>query len=82
MRLKSEKGNFRPLFVCFFSEENVPSEVKFFDLKLLFLLTALCPQIRKTLREEQDVNTHLIQIMERTLKEGVENGFVINVRKK
>lgn len=49
--------------------KNVPYEMKFFDVKLVFILTALCPWARKTVKSEMGGVTSLIQVMDSILKE-------------
>ncbi|CAH2011914.1 unnamed protein product [Acanthoscelides obtectus] len=50
-------------------DPNLPQEVKFFDMKLFFLLTALCPSERKELEEFQYI---LVKILEGILKDAAE----------
>lgn len=58
--------------VTYFSRDgNIPEDVKFFDMKLLFLLSALCPGSRYKLRDEE-LST-LIQILELNLQQAAEN---------
>lgn len=49
--------------------KNVPYEMKFFDVKLVFILTALCPSARKTVKNEMEGVTSLIQVMDSILKD-------------
>nr|CAH7724157.1 unnamed protein product [Callosobruchus chinensis] len=42
-------------------DAELPHEVKFFDMKLFFLLTALCPAERKKLEEFQYILVHILE---------------------
>lgn len=51
-----------------YKEPDLPHEVKFFDMRMLFLLTALCADIRPKLRNELHGLTYLVEILDLILK--------------
>ncbi|KAJ8940887.1 hypothetical protein NQ318_004584 [Aromia moschata] len=53
-----------------YKEPEIPEDIKFFDMKLLFLISAICPQVRDELKCELQT---LIEILELILKEAAEN---------
>ncbi|XP_063236666.1 synembryn-A [Bacillus rossius redtenbacheri] len=57
-----------------YREPGLPHEVKFFDMKLLFILTALCPRVRPALREEFHGLTYLMETLDLVLKEAAGDG--------
>lgn len=52
-----------------FSDPEVPRDVKYFDMRLLFIITALCAEIRPKLQNELHGGTYLIEILDLILKE-------------
>ncbi|KAJ8919466.1 hypothetical protein NQ315_016566 [Exocentrus adspersus] len=52
-----------------YKDENIPEDVKFFDVKLLFLISALCPDSRRKLKNE--IKT-LIDVLEINLQRAAE----------
>lgn len=53
-----------------YSDPNIDCEVKFFDLKVLFILTAVCPNSRNNLRKHLNV---LVEYLDYILKEAAQN---------
>ncbi|KAJ8966031.1 hypothetical protein NQ317_003954, partial [Molorchus minor] len=53
-----------------FREVQFPDDIKYFDMKLLFLISAICPEVREKLKCELQTLTELLQII---LKEAAEN---------
>ncbi|KAK8382867.1 hypothetical protein O3P69_011428 [Scylla paramamosain] len=51
-----------------FRDPDLPHIVKYFDMRLLFLLTAFCADIRPKLRSEYHGLTYLIEILDLSLK--------------
>lgn len=62
-----------------FQTENVPPEVTFFDIKLLFLLTALCHEERNRVKDDMDGITSLINILDFIMKKSVKDSSHINL---
>ncbi|KAL0272743.1 UNVERIFIED_CONTAM: hypothetical protein PYX00_005604 [Menopon gallinae] len=52
-----------------YREPGVPENIKLFDMKLLFLITALCPNIRPKLKEEFHGLVYLTETLDLILKE-------------
>lgn len=52
-----------------YREPGVPASIKLFDMKLLFLITALCPEIRPKLKEELHGLIYLTETLDLILKE-------------
>nr|CAD7198626.1 unnamed protein product [Timema douglasi] len=50
-------------------DPGLPYEVRLFDLKLLFIITALCPQTRPQLREEHHALTYLTESLDLILRD-------------
>ncbi|KAL3266979.1 hypothetical protein HHI36_011127 [Cryptolaemus montrouzieri] len=46
-----------------YKEPLFPLEIKFFDVKLIFIITALCPEIRKPLADDEYTVRYLIDIL-------------------
>ncbi|KAK9875783.1 hypothetical protein WA026_009575 [Henosepilachna vigintioctopunctata] len=44
-----------------------PAEIKFFDVKLVFIITALCPASRKTLRDEKNAVFYHVDVLHHIL---------------
>ncbi|XP_076065716.1 chaperone Ric-8A-like isoform X2 [Oratosquilla oratoria] len=51
-----------------FRDPELPYLVKYFDMRILFLITALCPDIRPQLRTEHHCLTYLIEILDLEIK--------------
>lgn len=54
----------------FFSDQKINIDVKFFDLKVLFILTAIYPNSRNDLRKHLNV---LVEYLDYILKEAAKN---------
>uniref|UniRef100_A0A1B6CFL8 Synembryn-A n=1 Tax=Clastoptera arizonana TaxID=38151 RepID=A0A1B6CFL8_9HEMI len=52
-----------------YGDPHIPDEIKFFDMKMLFLLTALCPHVRPRLTVELHGITYLMEILDLILKD-------------
>uniref|UniRef100_A0A8D8LRZ6 Synembryn-A n=2 Tax=Cacopsylla melanoneura TaxID=428564 RepID=A0A8D8LRZ6_9HEMI len=52
-----------------YSDPHLPYQVKLFDMKLLFLITAFCPDVRLHVKEEQHGVIYLIEILDLILKQ-------------
>ncbi|XP_072047578.1 chaperone Ric-8A-like [Amphiura filiformis] len=50
--------------VKLYSEPNITYDIKFFDMRLLFLLTALCPELREKVRKDLNGIPLLVQVLE------------------
>nr|CAD7425956.1 unnamed protein product [Timema monikensis] len=50
-------------------DPGLPYEVRLFDLKLLFIITALCPQTRPQFREEHHALTYLTESLDLILRD-------------
>lgn len=57
-----------------YSSPSLPHDVKYFDMRMLFLLTALCADIRPRLRSEQHGVTYLREALDLVLKGNEERG--------
>lgn len=44
-------------------------EIKYFDMKILFLISALCPEVRFKLKEELHGLTYLMETLDLVLEE-------------
>jgi hypothetical protein len=55
-----------------YKEQKVPDEIKFFDVKLIFLLTALCSETRNKVKDEMEGVTSLVNLLDSVLKEAAE----------
>lgn len=56
-----------------YRDPDIPYEVKFFDMRMLFLLTALCADIRPRLQHELHGITYLMEVLDLILKMSAEN---------
>lgn len=52
-----------------YRDPEIPSEVKYFDMRLLFIITALCSEVRPQLKEEFHGLTYLMETLDLILKE-------------
>ncbi|XP_067000319.2 synembryn-A [Anabrus simplex] len=52
-----------------YRDPDLPADIKFFDMKMLFLITALCAEVRPRLKEELHGLTYLIETLDLILKE-------------
>lgn len=52
-----------------YKDPHLPHDIKYFDMKFLFLMTALCPEVRPRLKEELHGFTYLMEILDLMLKE-------------
>nr|XP_018901006.1 PREDICTED: synembryn-A isoform X2 [Bemisia tabaci] len=57
-----------------YSDHQLPHMVKFFDMKVLFLLTALSPDIRPRVRDNLHGLIYLMEILDLILKQGTTGG--------
>nr|XP_027221948.1 synembryn-A-like [Penaeus vannamei] len=62
-----------------FKDPDLPHLVKYFDMRLLFLLTAFCGDIRPRLRSEYHGLTYLIEILDLSLKTAQEESEVQSI---
>lgn len=61
------------LNVCF-RDSKIDDEVKFFDLKILFIITAMCPESRQKLKEHINVLIEYLScILEKAAENSIEN---------
>lgn len=51
-----------------YRDPEIPYDVKFFDMRMLFLLTALCADVRPKLRNELHGITYLMEVLDLILK--------------
>ncbi|XP_013406285.1 synembryn-A isoform X3 [Lingula anatina] len=58
-----------------YKDPELQHEIKFFDMRMLFLLTALCADIRPKLRTELHGLTYLIEVLDLCLKDSAEQGL-------
>lgn len=57
----------------FFSRDaNVPYDLQYFDMKLLFLITALNPDVRTKVRDDYHGLTYLVEILDLIIKDQTE----------
>lgn len=57
-------------FFCYvFRDANVPYDLQYFDMKLLFLITALNPDVRTKVRDDYHGLTYLVEILDLIIKE-------------
>ncbi|XP_055947522.1 synembryn-A-like isoform X2 [Argiope bruennichi] len=54
-----------------YKDPNLPHEIKFFDMRMLFLLTALCAEIRPKVRDQLHGLTYLMEVLDLILKDNV-----------
>lgn len=52
-----------------YKDENVPYDVQYFDMKLLFLITGLNPDVRTKIRDDYHGLTYLVEILDLIIKE-------------
>ncbi|XP_045597103.1 synembryn-A isoform X1 [Procambarus clarkii] len=62
-----------------FRDPELPHIVKYFDMRLLFLLTAFCGDIRPQLRSEYHGLTYLIEILDLSLKTAQEDSEIQSI---
>ncbi|XP_071534703.1 chaperone Ric-8A [Panulirus ornatus] len=62
-----------------FRDPELPHLVKYFDMRLLFLLTAFCADIRPRLRTEYHGLTYLIEILDLSLKTAQEESEIQSI---
>lgn len=55
------------IFAC--RDANVPYDLQYFDMKLLFLITALNPDVRTKVRDDYHGLTYLVEILDLIIKE-------------
>lgn len=56
-----------------YKDPGLPHEVKFFDMRMLFLLTALCADTRPKLRSQLHGLTYLMEVLDLILKDNAEH---------
>lgn len=61
-----------------YSDLKIPHDVKYFDMKLLFIITALCAEVRPKLKEELHGVIYLMEILDVILKESFEDQNVLD----
>ncbi|KAG8230760.1 hypothetical protein J437_LFUL009820, partial [Ladona fulva] len=54
-----------------YRDPELPHEIKFFDMKMLFLITALCADVRPRLKEELHGLTYLMETLDLIIKEAL-----------
>ncbi|GLH14115.1 Synembryn [Gryllus bimaculatus] len=52
-----------------YRDPDIPSDIKYFDMRLLFIITALCSEVRPRLNEELHGLTYLMETLDLILKE-------------
>lgn len=52
-----------------YKDANVPYDVQYFDMKLLFLITGLNPDVRTKIRDDHHGLTYLVEILDLIIKE-------------
>ncbi|XP_074597154.1 ric8 guanine nucleotide exchange factor A isoform X2 [Brevipalpus obovatus] len=57
-----------------FREPGLPIEVKYFDLRIMFIITALCAELRPKIRDEHHGFVYLMEAIDVMLKEAEEPG--------
>lgn len=57
-----------------YKDPHLPTEVKYFDMRTLFILTALCPEIRVKVHEEYHGFIYLMEVVDLLLKQTAEPG--------
>ncbi|GLV37142.1 ric8a [Carabus blaptoides fortunei] len=69
--ISSQNGTLEAIMkrVLTYRDPEVPTDVKYFDMRLLFIITALCAEIRPKLQNELHGGTYLIEILDLILKE-------------
>lgn len=55
-----------------YKDPTIVQEIKFFDMRMLFVLTALCREIRPKVRQELHGLTYLIEVLDLTLRSAEE----------
>ncbi|XP_054713021.1 synembryn-A-like [Uloborus diversus] len=58
-----------------YKDPDLPNDVKFFDMRMLFLLTALCAEIRPKVRTQLHGLTYLMEVLDLILKDNVESSL-------
>ncbi|EFA12419.2 synembryn-A [Tribolium castaneum] len=53
-------------------ENKIPEEIRFYDVKLIFLLTALCSEVRSKVKEELKGVESLLKMLDEMLKEAAQ----------
>jgi hypothetical protein len=57
-----------------YKDPHLPTEVKYFDMRTLFILTALCPEIRVKVHEQYHGFIYLMEVVDLLLKQTAEPG--------
>ncbi|KAI1309411.1 Synembryn-A [Halotydeus destructor] len=57
-----------------FKDPQLPMEIKYFDMRMLFLLTALCADVRPRIRDESHGLIYLMEVIDLILKTSQEQG--------
>ncbi|XP_046395436.1 synembryn-A [Ischnura elegans] len=57
-----------------YRDPDLPHDIKYFDMKMLFLITALCADVRPHLKEELHGLTYLMETLDLIVKEAVGTG--------
>ncbi|CAL1286956.1 unnamed protein product [Larinioides sclopetarius] len=61
-----------------YKDPDLPYEIKFFDMRMLFLMTALCAEIRPKVRNQLHGLTYLMEVLDLILKDNVSKNSAIN----
>lgn len=57
------------MFCSVHRDANIPYDLQYFDMKLLFLITALNPDVRTKVRDDHHGLTYLVEILDLIIKE-------------
>lgn len=60
--------------LLFHRDANVPFDLQYFDMKLLFLITGLNPDVRTKVRDDYHGLTYLVEILDLIIKDGLDLG--------
>ncbi|RXG59236.1 Synembryn-A [Armadillidium vulgare] len=63
-----------------FRDPDLPNKVKCFDMRILFLITAFCQDVRPSLRSEYHCLNYLIEILDEALKTQQERAQALSLR--
>lgn len=62
-------SNYKHYFFVVFRDANVPYDLQYFEMKLLFLITALTPDVRTKVRDDYHGLTYLVEFLDLIIKE-------------
>ncbi|GJQ75109.1 putative guanine nucleotide exchange factor [Trypoxylus dichotomus] len=60
--------------------KDLPADINFFNMKILFIITALCENVRTTLKEEMHGLIYLIEFLETMVKELKESNHNVDIK--